>query len=1072
MSDGTENTDRKLPGIFAWFVRNSIGANMLMIAVLAIGVMSLFAIQQEVFPSFSRNVVRVTVAYPGASPEEIQDSILLPVEGAVEGTDAISETTSTARESIGTVNLELIEGADPNVALQDIRNGIETVRTFPADAEEPETRLVSRRRQVVRYAIYGEIDEITQYEMAQGIRNDLLQLEAVSQVSLTGILEPEIRVEIDQATLRSYGLSYGDVASIIRRFVTDIPGGSLRTSDTEFLLRTSGRRDYASELADIPIYSSLVNGSVTLGDVARLRDSFDDEPAAYLINGQPGFAVLVYQVGEQRPLEVAAAVNQYFDDFGQNLPSGVQVKKLDDSSELYWGRISLLLNNGIIGFGLVLLLLALTLEPRLAFWVAAGIPIALIGAFSLLNLTDISLNMISLFGFILVIGIVVDDAIIVGEAIYQRIERGMNTVEASIDGVRAMFVPVFLAVATNAIAFIPLLLIPGTFGSIAKALPIVAMCAFLFSLIEALFILPAHIAHHTGGDRDNKEPGTLMLLLGAVLNFFYVGDALRIIWRPFAWLNKVITQAFNRFRDRVFTRVLDAAMAHSFLTLTIFTAVFVVIMAWQQSGRLPIRFAPVIEGSGVTATLNMEVDTPFERTLEAAQAIEAAGLRLLDARFGGRDVLRAHSIEISASNNTSARVQFTFVDADTRGFELFDFTRALRFSSPTVAGQRSLSFGFLRGPGARSGLNIELSHESRETLERAALDMARELSTYEGATDINDGLNPGKPQFDFTLTQEAKSAGLTVSDLGRQVRDWFEGAEVIRQLRVRDEIKIIVRPPVEQRNSLTDLTEMIVRLPNGGELPLFEAAIVKTGFAFNQIQRLDGKEVITVTGNVDQLVATADQILGEVEDSFMADLTSRYPGLSWEFGGNTRDRRDVMKRLGLGSLGCLLAIFALLAAALRSMLQSFVVMMTIPFSLVAALLGHILLGQSLSFISFLGIVALGGLVINGAQVLMIQVNEYVAEGMDKIRAVREASVLRFRPIVLTSFTTTIGLLPLLFETSVQARFLIPMAISLSFGVLFSTFVVLLLIPALYGMLLRTGLSIRSMIAPSQTEMAD
>lgn len=1052
MSDQHSAAPPSAPAIFGWFARNSVAANMLMWALLATGFISMTSLDQEVFPSFSINRALVVVAYPGASPEEIQDSILLPIEGAIAGIDAIAETTSVAREGVGTVTLELIEGEDPNSALQDIRNAIDTIRTFPANAEEPQTRLASRRRQVVRYAVYGELDEVTQYQLAQGIQNDLMQLPEVSQVSLSGIREPELRIEIDQATLRSYGLSYGDVANIVRRFVSDIPGGSLRTEDSEFLLRTSGRRDYASELADIPIFNSLTSGTVLLGDVAELVDSFDDEPAAYTVNGMPGFLVTVSQVGGQRPLDVASAVNALFVDLDRSLPDTVSIEKLDDTSEQFAARISLLLGNGYLGFGMVLLLLALTLEPRLAFWVALGIPIALIGAFSLLGFAGATLNMITLFVFILVIGIVVDDAILVGEAIYQRIERGMNALDAAIDGVKAMFVPVFLAVATNIIAFIPLLLLPGTFGRIAVMIPIVAISAFIISLIEALFVLPAHIAHHTG------EPKPLAEGAGGVRRVihFVMGLLNQIIDLLTPW-NRHTTRAFNVLRDRYFTALLDVAMRRGFVTVTVFVGALVVLVAWTMSGRLPVRFAPLIEGTGVTATLNMSVDTPFERTLEVAQAIEAGGLALLE-RFGGPEKLRAHTIQIDASSTTEARIQFTFVDTEERGFELFAFTRAWRGSLPPQAGVRSIAFGFQLGPGANSGVAVELSHGNRDILEAAAADMARELGSFEGVTDIDDGLNPGKPQFDFTLTPEAVSSGLTVNELGRQVRDWFEGAEVQRQLRIRDEIKIIVRPPAEQRDSLADLNDMVLRLPSGGELMLFDAAQVHLGFAFNEIQRVDGKEIILVSSDIDAAVTSADVILDALEEDFLPQLQTQYAGLTWAFGGSTRDRREVMMRLGIGSLACLVAIFAMLAAAFRSYIQSLVVLLTIPFSIGAALLGHIVMGYSLSFISFLGIIALSGLVINGAQVLMIQVNQYAAQGMSRVEAIREATILRFRPIVLTSLTTTIGLLPLIFETSIQARFLIPMAISLSFGVLFSAFVVLLMIPALYALVLgRRGL---------------
>ena len=1019
---GTE----KREGLIGWMARNGVAANILMLTLIIGGIIVAFNIKQEVFPSFDLDIVSISVPYPGASPEEVEDGIVIPIEEEIRSLEVIDRITSTASEGSGKISVELLEGADPNKALQDIKNAVDRISFFPEDAERPTVELNQRLSRVVDLVVYGPLGENEHFELMENIRNELIEFPNITQVEVRFTRNPEIHIEIPQVTLRSLGLTLDDIAQTIRQSARDLPAGGIRTEGGEILLRTNERRDFASEYGDIIIVSNEDGAKLRLRDIAIIRDGFVDQNIKNTWNGGRASFVRVWRVGDQKPLEIADNVYSYIDELNETLPEGIVVDIFNDNSKEYRERINLLLKNGAIGLILVLLMLGLFLRPRLAIWVAVGIATTMIGSILLLPLLGASINMISLFAFIVSLGIVVDDAVIVGENIFYKLRQGVPPIEAAVQGAREMLVPVVLAVATNIIAFIPLLFVPGQVGRFMENLPAVIIAVFIVSLFESLFILPSHLAH--AGKDDEKGSGPMAWLT-------------RKQKRVSVWLDDLIENRFGPF--------LRSSLNKKYLTLSIALAFLLITWAYYDSGRVNFSFTPVITGQRVDAEVLLPYGSPFSETVRIATHIEQAGLRAAD-KFGGSDkVLEGRMNVVGRLGENWADVNFILVSPDERDFTEAEFLRVWREEVGDVAGLESLYFEYNEGPGSGAGLTVELRHRDRETLELASRELAEELSAYAGVTDINDGFSEGKPQIDFKITEQGRSLGLTPEIIGRQVRNAFYGSEAMRFQRGRYETKVMVRLPEDERRSLGNVEDLIIRTPTGGEVPIFNAAELNFGRSFIEIDRVDGSRVINVVANTIPEVVNINRVRVDLLQSVLPELSSKYPGLTYSFEGRTREQRRAMEKLIFGISISILVIFALLAALFRSYTQSLIVMTSIPFAAAAAFLGHALLGYDLSVVSIFGIIALCGLVVNGGLVLNHSINKFTKE---KDLTLSEGAVAgtkrRFRPIMLTALTTFIGLVPIIFETSAQARFLVPMAISLGFGVLISAVAILFVIPSL------------------------
>jgi multidrug efflux pump subunit AcrB len=1022
-------------GSVSWMARNSVAANLLMVTLIVGGFLMASRIKQEVFPEFDLDVVTVTVPYPGASPAEVEQGIVLAIEDEVRGLDGVKRVGALAQEGFGTVYVELLLGTDANKALQDVKNAVDRIDTFPENAERPTVSLLVSRLQAISLVIYGDQTERTLRSIAEKVRDELIVDPGITLVELSGIRPLEISIEVSQDTLREYGLTLEDIASEVRQGAVELPGGGVKTSSGEVLLRTAERRDYGEEFAELPVVSLPDGTRLRVGDIASIIDGFEDTDEAAFYNGKPAVMVDVYRVGDQTPIEVADTVRTYMADLQSRLPEGVDVAVWQDWSEIYTERMVLLLRNACLGLALVLILLGMFLEVRLAFWVTMGIPTSFLGALLIVPALGASINMITLFAFIMALGIVVDDAIVVGENVYEMRQRGMPFLTAAVRGARQVAVPVVFAVLTNVAAFMPLVFVPGFSGKIYRTIPAIIVPVFLLSLVEALYILPAHLTH------EPRAVGRFLV---------WVTQPLRVFSRAQEWV------VANLYRP-----VQRAALRFRYVTVAVGVGVLILTVGYIAGGRINFIFMPRVEADQVIASAVLPYGTPLESTMRVKDRLLAEADAVL-AENGGDDITEGVFVQVgrplqggpfdfggSIPGSHLVNVQVSLVPEDQRDMTAGQFANQWREGVGEIPGAESLSYTFVMGPSAGAAIDIVLSHPNNDVLAAAAQELAARLAEFRGLKDVDDGYARGKPQLDFKVRPEARSLGITAADLGRKVRNAFYGAEALRQQRGRDEIKVMVRLPESERRSEYHLEELLIRTREGGEIPLTDAAEITRGRAYTSIGRRDGSRIRDVTADIEEDQTSADKVLKPLVEEVLPALMAKYPGLTYSFSGEIEERQQSLASLGRGFAVILIVIFAMLAIPLRSYLQPIIIMTSIPFGIVGAAVGHIIMGYDLSVMSMMGIVALAGVVVNDSLVLIHATNERLGEGASPFEAISGAGVRRFRPIMLTSLTTFFGLAPMIFETSIQARFLIPMAISLGYGILFATLITLLLVPSLY-----------------------
>ncbi len=1037
---GVDARGERERGVLAWFARNSVAANVLMLVIVFGGLMALLGgrVRQEVFPEIALDMVVVQVPYPGASPEEVEQGVLLAIEEAVRGLDGVKEIRSTAQEGMGVVSVELLLGSDPDRALSDVKSAVDRITSFPEEIERPVVSLAVNRKHVVSLVVHGEHEEAELKALAERVRDDLLQSPHITQVELSAVRPPEISVEVPLERLRQYGLTIPQIAARIRAASVELPAGEIRTEGGKILVRTSERKDWASEFAGIPLLTLPDGTLVRLGEVAEVQETFAEVDRRAFFRGEPAVMVDVFRVGDQGPLEISEAVHEYIETHAAMLPEGVSMDVWSDASVIYRERIDLLLRNAYLGLVLVLFTLGLFLEMRLAFWVTLGIPISFLGGLLLMPSVDVTLNMISLFAFILTLGMVVDDAIVVGEAIYHHRQRGMGRLEAAIRGVREVAVPVVFAVLTTCVAFAPMLFVPGWAGKLFRVIPMVVILVLLVSLVESLLVLPAHLAHGKDAPQRGLE----------------------------AWVHRHqqrFGRAVERFVERVYRPQLAWILRWRYLSLAIGLAMLMGTVGLVAGGRIQFTFMPDIESDVVVASVELPVGTAPAETERVMDQLEAALARSLEELGEGMADTRGQLSELGRAGGFGggphagtaregghlARVLVYLVEAGEREFDALSLAERWRQHFGEVAGVESLSFDASTGTAGKAPIAIRLAHRDTRVLEQAAAELAEALRAYEGVVDIDDGFRGGKRQVDVRLTEEGRAVGLSAAELARQVRGAFWGMEATRQQRGRDELKVYVRLPEADRRTLHTLERMVLRAPSGAEIPLAQAAELRWDRAPTVIRRTDGRRITEVSAQILPGVANANEVTADVTANVLPGLMARHPGLSWSLAGEQHDQAEIMGSLRAGFLFALVVMFCMLAVVFRSYAQPLIVMGAIPFGLVGAVLGHVVLGYDLSIMSMMGVVALSGVVVNDSLILVDAINERRRAGTSMFQAVLEGGTRRFRPILLTSLTTFFGLLPMLSETSLQARFLIPMAISLAFGVLFATGITLGLVPALY-----------------------
>ena len=1007
-------------GPLAWMTYNRVTPNLLMIFLILGGLFVSGQIKKEVFPDFELDTVSIRVAYPGASPEEVEQGIVLVVEEAVRGLDGIKEMTSTAAEGNGSVRLELLADTDQQKVYQEIKQEVDRIRTFPEDAEDPQVSLDARRREVLNIQLVGDVTERALRETAEQVRDRLLQDPGITQIDLSGARDLEIHIDIPQEKLRAYNLTLEQIARIIENASADIPGGAIETSGGDILLRVTDRRDWAREFSRIPVISTTGGTVVHLEDIATVRESFEDSDRYATYNGQRSIELEIFRVGDQTPIGVSRASRAAMVEIERDLPAGIEWDINRDRSDIYEQRLNLLLKNAFIGLFLVLFLLGIFLEFKLAFWVTMGIPISFLGGLLFLPAMGVSINIISMFAFIVALGIVVDDAIVAGENIYEYRQRGYGLVKSAIEGARNVMIPITFAILTNIVAFLPLYFVPGFMGKIWKAIPVVVITVFLISWVEALLILPAHLAH------TRSTPSS------------------RATAKLHAW-QQAFSAGLSRFIETRYRPALELCIRWRWLTVACGLSLLLIITTYVMSGRIGMILMPRVESDRAVVTAALPAGSP----LKAARDVQGRlvkGMEAVAAENGGEQLLQGI---FALVDEGTVEITAYLQPPGVRPLDTGTVTRLWREKVGAIIGLESLRYESDRGgPGRGSALTVELSHRNTDVLNRASAALAERLEEFSNTSDIDDGFTPGKEQLDFRITANGESLGLTSREIARQVRNAFSGLEALRQQRGRNEITVRLRLPQEERNTEYGIENLMIRTPAGTFVPLFEVASVERGRAYTVINRRDARRTVTVSANV-QPISETGQIQATLNSDILPALVRDYPGLTYGYQGRQASMKESTEGLFRGFILAMIAIYFLLAIPFRSYWQPAVVMLAIPFGIVGAVLGHLLMGYSLSLMSMMGMVALSGVVVNDSLVLIDYANRQRLEGNSAFDAISAASTRRFRPVILTTMTTFGGLAPMIFETSRQARFLIPMALSLGFGILFATLITLLLVPSLY-----------------------
>jgi multidrug efflux pump subunit AcrB len=1048
-------------GVLAWFAGNHVAANFLMIFVLVGGALTVLSATIEVFPEFDTDMVTVTVPYLGASPAEAEEGVCLRVEEAISGIEGIKRVRSVAREGVGTVFVELQEDADDRKALDDIKAAVDRIETFPAETEKPIVAAIDTRRQVITVVVYGNASEKTLKALVERVRDDLTAIDGISQVEISGVRRYEISIEVSEEALRRHGLSFLQVADAVRRSSLDLPGGAVKTEGGEILLRTKGQRYRGAEFEEIVVLTRSDGTRLYLSDLATVIDGFEDTDTEARFDGMPAAQVDVFRVGDEGALEIAEITKRYVEEFQSSLPSGVSMATWADDSKILRQRIGLLLRNARLGLIFVFVCLLLFLNLRLAFWTTMGIPISFLGGLFLVPQFDVTINMISLFAFIVVLGIVVDDAIVVGENVYEYLERGMRPLDAAIRGVREMAMPVTFAIVTTVAAFAPLLYIAGIMGKVMKQIPIVVIAVLLMSLVEALLILPAHLSG--AGTRFNRFFRPLIAVIEPI--------QLRV------------QSGLQWFIQKPYRRAIELALEWRYLTVAAALALLLPTVGLVRGGFVKFEFMHDIEADNMTTLLTMPQGTPATQTAAILERIENTARQVAGEFDADRDEDAPSVIQhiattlgqqpsagrrgpmtiqgIGGDQSNIGEVNVELLASEHRGISAMAIVSRWRDLVGEVPGAVALSFqsGIFSSGEA---ISVQLSHRDFDTLLDAVAELQSVVGEYPGTKDIADSFLPGKKELKLQLTPEGRSVGLTLSDLARQVRAGFYGDEVQRIQRGRDDIRVMVRYPEAERRSLGDIEQMRVRLPNGSELPFATVATVQEGRGYAIINRTDRRRVVNVTADVDDEMANANEINADIRAKVLPDLARAFPGLKFDFGGEQREQSESLASMRTNAVVALIAIYALLAIPFRSYSQPLIIMSAIPFGLIGAVFGHLVMGLTLTILSMFGMVALTGVVVNDSLILIDLINRERAAGASLNRAVIESGVRRFRPILLTTATTFLGLTPIIFETSMQARFLIPMAVSLGYGIVFATMITLILVPALYRILedLRAGFGLR------------
>ncbi len=1082
-----------MPRLIAWFATNHIAANLLLILIVLAGLSAVLTMPQKSFPDIDVPIISVSIPYLGAAPEEVEQGVCIRVEEELDGVEGVKEIRSVANESLCSVTVELFEDADESRALDDVKNRIDALDTLPEETEQPIINLATSIRPVIDLAITGPDDERTLKVLGQRVRDEIAALPGITQVSLVNTRPYEISIEVSESDLQRFGLTFSQVAEAVRARAIDLPGGAIKTEDGEILLRTKGQVYWGEEYERLVLLSRPDGSLVYLSDVARVVDGFEDTDQSLRFDGQPAAIIRVSRIGSEDILAITGAVMAYLDTSAQALPEGVELTVWNDNSRLLEDRLATLLDSARQGFLMVLLLLALFLRPVLAFWVSVGVPVAFMGALYLTNYVGLSIDGISLFGFILVLGIMVDDAIVVGESVHSRQREGGTPLIGSIEGTQRITIPVIFGVLTTICTFLPMLQGVGSSGQIGAVIATVVICCLIFSLIESQLILPAHL----GNKQTKTAKGEVYLLLVplmviVLLQFSwstssFVGLAIALMTVVYALDRLGLTDdpakrliaAQSRFSasvemliDGPFRRIVQRATQARYTTLAMAFAFFLSGVAVFGSGRLPFSFFPPLAADQVIAQLTMPLGTSSEITELAVRHLERTGEAIrdeLNEQYGAAPPVTHILASVGGSQGGGlgppgsggggangghmGEVTLQLTPSQSRTISTKEVAALWRERSGSIAGAVELKFNSsLFSVG--NAIDIQLAGNDVDELREVAAGLRAELARYPGVIDITDSFRSGKQELKLKMTPEGEALGLSLGALAQQVRQAFYGEEAQRIQRGRDDVRVMVRYTEAERESLASLDDMRVRTIEGSEVPFRTVANASLGQGYSSIKRADRKRVVNVTADVDRTQITADEVVGDLSRSYFPIIRAEHPRVSLSLEGEQRQSGEYLVSLVFPFLIALFAIYALLAIPLRSYVKPFIIMSVIPFAFIGAIWGHQImklagLVSGLAMMSILGMIAAAGVVVNSSLILVYAINQRRDAGSTMADAVVDAATSRCRPIVLTSMTTFVGLMPLMFNTSVQAQFLVPMAVSLSFGVLFATVITLLVVPSIY-----------------------
>lgn len=1056
-------------GLVRSSIANSSALNLCMVAVLVVGWYCMGAMRRESFPEFDLDRILVTVPYPGAAPQEVEEGVGQKIEEAVRTIEGVKKVTTVAQEGACNVVLELIPGGrSPDRVLDEVRSEVDRIPSFPLEAEQHQISLVTNRRPSIRVGIIGpqqadengkiSVDaELQLREVAERVRDDLLALPEVAQVDYLAARNYQIDIEIPEETLRSYGLTLRRAAEVIRRENRELPAGSIRSQSQEVLLRGNNRRTEGSEIAKLPLVADANGAVLTVGDLGLVRDEFADATSLNFINGKPAMALSVQRSTSQDLFAMIDSVKGFVDQ--AELPDGYSLMTWSDESVEVRGRLNLLVRNGGQGLVIVFVILLLFLDPKLAFWVALGIPFSLFAAAAYLYLTGQTLNQISMFAFVMALGIVVDDAIVVGENVFAHRQMGKPYLQAAIDGTVEVIPSVVTAVLTTVVAFAPLLFVSGTMGKFTAVMPAAIIAMLLASLLECVTILPCHLAHEKS-------------LLFRVLNVIFF--AFRWIMIPAKLGNRYASGALDAFISRVYQPSLRFALNHRLMVSAACVGAILLTAGLQKSGIVKFTFFPRVDGNTLNASVSFPDGTPASVTAKAMQRVENAFWEVADqyeqeGRPIAKNSFRVVGAQVQGSSpggsaspagggSHKGSVEIELIKSEDRGVRSQEIVGKWREKVGFIPGTEELTLGTRSfGPG---GAPVEFkllgSADSVTELEEAVERCKQQLSTYPGLFDIRDDSVPGKWEYRFRIKPEAFAMGVRTADLAETVRAAYYGEEVMRVQRGRHEVKVMVTYPREDRKLLSNFDEIRVRLEDGVERPITEIAQIDIVRSYSEINRIDQARSITISSDLDEKVANAAEVVADLQANFVPALLKEFPALRVKWEGQQEQRAESLGSLFFGFSVALIVMFVLLALEFKSAIQPAMIMLIIPFGMLGAVMGHLFMGIPLTLFSMYGIVALTGIVVNDSIVLIDFINSRVRSGVPIQQALEESGARRFRPVLLTTITTIGGLTPILLESSIQAQILIPMATSIAFGELFATVVVLYLVPVTYSIYWSAG----------------